>query len=359
MVAYKETAATKDPYATDTDATNNQFITTTWRGSPVNKPESALLGVMYIYDRSGMADDIVIDNVTSAPWVFANSGATTGTHIKGLLGYEIDAIGTGSPSNLTRLGHSPFQNTKVSPAQTQFSDMVTYTAASGAIVFATGTIQWSWGLDDYNIANRPQAAVVSPVAQQITRNILQKFAGTSSAADCQFTISPASASVTGAAGSATINITSNSGCAWSPVSNAPWLTIMSGATGTESGALTYAFAQNTGATRSATITIAGDNVFTVTQAGCTFSLSKTSASYQAAAASDSVTISGSSTCTWTASSNQPWVTIASGASGSGVATEAAASRSRRPQIAGPRATPCLRLRVDQSSCIRLRDVRTP
>lgn len=28
--------------------------------------------------------------------------------------------------------------------------MSVYTAASGAIVFATGSIRWAWGLDDYN-----------------------------------------------------------------------------------------------------------------------------------------------------------------------------------------------------------------
>jgi hypothetical protein len=319
IVAYKETAATKDPFATDKDRTNDNLVTTNWRSSPVNKPESSMVGVMYVYDQSNMANDIVIDNVTSAPWVFSNTGATSGTHLAGLLGYEIDAISTGSPSNNIRLAHSPFTNTKLSPPTTQFSDMVTYTAASGATVFATGTIQWSWGLDDYNSSSRPPNAVVSSVAQQITRNVLQKFAGSSSAADCQYTISPAAASVTGAAGSGTFSVSTTTNCAWSPVSSAPWLTITSGATSSGNGTLTYAFAQNAGSTRTATITI-GDKVFTVSQAACTFSLSKLAQNYSTAAVSDTVTISAPAGCAWTASSNQTWVTITSATSGSGDGT---------------------------------------
>jgi hypothetical protein len=319
IVAYKETAATKDPFATDKDRTNDNLVTTNWRSSPVNKPESSMVGVMYVYDHSEMAEDIVIDNVTSAPWVFTNTGATSGTHLAGLLGYEVDAISTGSPAGDIRLAHSPFTNTKLSPPTTQFSDMVTYTAASGATVFATGSIQWSWGLDDYNSSSRPPNAVVSPIAQQMTRNVLQKFAGAASSNDCQYTISPTAASVTGAAGSGTFSVTTKSNCAWSPVSSAPWLTITSGASSSGNGTLTYAFAQNGGATRTATITL-GDAIFTVTQAACTFSLSKMAQNYSTAAVSDTITITAPAGCAWTASSNQTWVTITSATSGTGDGT---------------------------------------
>jgi hypothetical protein len=49
--------------------------------------------------------------------------------------------------------------------------MATYTDPSGAIVFATGTIRWSWGMDDY--AGR---GLVDAAAQQTTRNVLSRFA---------------------------------------------------------------------------------------------------------------------------------------------------------------------------------------
>ena len=52
-----------------------------------------------------------------------------------------------------------------------------YGAASGAVVFATGSIQsiqWAWGLDDYNVPTLRQSRL-SLAAQHITRNVLQRF----------------------------------------------------------------------------------------------------------------------------------------------------------------------------------------
>jgi hypothetical protein len=49
--------------------------------------------------------------------------------------------------------------------------MTIYTAASGALVFATGSIQWSWGLDSYNAPGWHTLRVSEP-AQQVTRNVL-------------------------------------------------------------------------------------------------------------------------------------------------------------------------------------------
>jgi len=55
-----------------------------------------------------------------------------------------------------------------------FSDATVYFTSSGATVFATGSMQWSWGLDDYGVPDvRP--SYLSPAAQQITRNVLARF----------------------------------------------------------------------------------------------------------------------------------------------------------------------------------------
>jgi hypothetical protein len=52
--------------------------------------------------------------------------------------------------------------------------MTVYGAPSGATVFATGSMQWSWGLDDYGVPDvRP--SYLNPAAQQITRNVLARF----------------------------------------------------------------------------------------------------------------------------------------------------------------------------------------
>ena len=52
-----------------------------------------------------------------------------------------------------------------------------YVARSGAMVFAAGTMQWSWGLDDWGApALRP--ARRHPDIEGITKNVLERFLGT-------------------------------------------------------------------------------------------------------------------------------------------------------------------------------------
>ncbi|HWT03795.1 MAG TPA: M12 family metallo-peptidase, partial [Pyrinomonadaceae bacterium] len=96
----------------------------------------------------------------------------------------------------------------------------------------------------------------------------------SAAPACTFTLSPTSAVFTSAGGSASFSVTaSDAGCNWAAASNAPWIHITAGASGTGSGSVSYTVDANTGATsRSGTITAAG-KTFNVSQgapAACTF-----------------------------------------------------------------------------------------
>jgi glutathionylspermidine synthase len=59
-----------------------------------------------------------------------------------------------------------------------------YTAPSGAIVFNAATVQWSWGLDDYNTGlpteegtNGPtiRESRADPAVSTITKNVLDRF----------------------------------------------------------------------------------------------------------------------------------------------------------------------------------------
>jgi hypothetical protein len=169
IVAHKETALATDPYANDGDPSNDSRITTQWRLVPVLRPEEAFIGVMSV--ESQIDADIVIDNPSH--WVFAKTNLARGDHLPGLLGYEVDEIvGMQSPPNLVRLAHSPYVNEH---GETGFSDMTIYTAPSGAIVFAAGTMQWSWGLDGYGPPSRGNR--VSAAAQQIARNVLDRMIG--------------------------------------------------------------------------------------------------------------------------------------------------------------------------------------
>src|SRR5204862_6559624 len=98
-------------------------------------------------------DMVVAD---ASHWAFAGTGLRNGDRLTGLLGYEVDAMSGDPPAGIQRLMHSPFVEIgSESPgrrrgAAAKAADMTIYTAPSGALVFATGSMQWNWGLDGYN-----------------------------------------------------------------------------------------------------------------------------------------------------------------------------------------------------------------
>jgi hypothetical protein len=166
IVAYKETAGDEDPLAIDGDPRNDRLITGRWRDRPISRPEEQLIGVMYAADP--VDGDLVVD--AASHWVFAGANVKSGDVLRGLLGYEVDAMyGTG-PAGIIRLAHSPF----VDQGKTRYADMTIHTAASGALVFATGSMQWNWGLDGYN-APEWHSLRMNAAAQQVTRNVLNRM----------------------------------------------------------------------------------------------------------------------------------------------------------------------------------------
>ena len=169
MVSYKAAAQTEDPDALDGDAGNDGLVTGKFREPPVNRPEAALVGVESTQDAID-ADVVVTD---AAQWPFAGTGLTNGARLVGLLGYEVRARAAATPASAVTLAHSPYTSRWNISGH---ADMLTYVAPSGATVFTTCSIQWAWGLDDYN-APALRRSVLSPAAQQITRNVLGRLAG--------------------------------------------------------------------------------------------------------------------------------------------------------------------------------------
>jgi len=85
-------------------------------------------------------------------------------------------------------------------------------------------------------------------------------------APCVYVIDPLSANYGSGGGTGTASITTGILCAWTATSNAAWLIVTSGATGSGNGTVGYSVAPNAGAARVGTMTIAGQT-FTVMQ-GC-------------------------------------------------------------------------------------------
>jgi len=119
-------------------------------------------------------------------------------------------------------------------------------------------------------------------------------------------------------------VTTLAGCAWTGVSfDTSWLTVTSGASGTGTGTVAFSAAANTDTgSRIGTLNIAGQ-MFTVTQPPCTYSLAPTSQSVVAAGGTGSTAMTAPAGCPWTGVSNDTsWLTVTSGASGSGTGTVA-------------------------------------
>ena len=166
---YKEKAGKLDPVLLDNDPSNDHLATTQWRLPPVSRPEDMLIGVCYLMDP--VDGNIVVSDASH--WAFANTGLVNGSELAGLLGYEVDGLLRNAPDGLRVLATSPARNLK-NPSKIVVSNMAAYVAPSGGEVFATGSIQWCWGLDDFN-APRLRTSRLSPAAAQITHNVLERF----------------------------------------------------------------------------------------------------------------------------------------------------------------------------------------
>ena len=143
---------------------------------------------------------------------------------------------------------------------------------------------------------------------------------------CSYSISPSSQSVGGVGGTASVALTAPAGCSWTSSSNASWIAVSSGSTGSGNGLVQLVIAANADAARSGTVSIAGQT-FTINQAsGCTYSVSPPNATVPAAGGSGSFGVNTSAACAWAAIANVTWVSVTSVAgSGSGTVQFAVAA----------------------------------
>jgi len=138
-----------------------------FRGRWINKPENALLGVMYENTQLLTFPFVGADTST---WLFRGTGFEPGDSIRGMVGFEYDRryVNQAEPSELTELGRSPLVDSFGRPG---WSEAVSYHGQSGALVFAGGSIDWSRALDP--------GALQDNRAERITANVLHEGLGLS------------------------------------------------------------------------------------------------------------------------------------------------------------------------------------
>ena len=190
--------------------------------------------------------------------------------------------------------------------------------ADGRIRFNFTALLGAWPVE--GVVYEARVAAVGPggsTSSTISNQFV--FSGTTPApAPCTYTLSQSARTVDGAAITGSVGMTTGSGCAWSASSSASWLTITGGSSGTGNGTVSYGVAANrSSAARSATLSI-GSDTFTVTQNGsCVFTVSPTSQGFHPSSNTGSVAVTVASGCSWTATRSGSWITITSGASGTG------------------------------------------
>jgi len=178
IVCYKVESAShdlaSDPYYTK----DKSLLTAEWRDPIIGRPENSLVGIMY------EVGDWGADNAHYPPWQLssqANSPLLSGTGLEpgqqygcDLIGYEWDSVVENgkSPAGLQILGTT---HTMDQGKVAGFSNSAYYIAFSGAMVFATGSIFWSYALDNYRLHPDTlcsQQNLVVPGMQKLMANVM-------------------------------------------------------------------------------------------------------------------------------------------------------------------------------------------
>jgi len=133
---------------------------------------------------------------------------------------------------------------------------------------------------------------------------------------CTYSVATTPSSFGPAGGSGSATVTTATGCTWTARADAQWLTITSGASGSGAGAVSFTVAANTDqASRNSSLTIGGQTA-RIDQEGapvnCTYSISPTSASIGKDGGPGSFAVTTGATCTWSASSDAPWLAVTTG-----------------------------------------------
>jgi hypothetical protein len=135
---------------------------------------------------------------------------------------------------------------------------------------------------------------------------------------CRYELSSSQETVDASGGQRTIHVQASSGqCTWTATTDAPWIQIVSGASGSANRDVVFEVARSTGPNRTGVVTIAGQSVQVVQGVGCTYATGVTSVSVGASGGISEVSVVAPAGCPWTAQSQSPWIVIVSGSSGTG------------------------------------------
>lgn len=297
------------------------------------------------FGTSGGTGSISVDATTGCTWTagdnagwitITSSGSGTG---KGTVNYSVDSnTGTNSRTGIITAAGKTFTITQsgltcsysILPTGKSFSasggtGSVAVTASNGCkwnaqsnadwITVVSGSSKIGNGVVNFQVASNSSTGSRTGTMTVAGRT----FTITQSGMSCFYSISPSSRSVSASGETGSVSVTAISGCEWTAASNVAWIAVTSGTNGTGNGTVDYSVSENqTINSRTGTITIAG-KTFTVSQAGqsCSYTISPTGKSFDASGGTGSVNVVSLDGCSWTASTNVPWINTNSTGTGNG------------------------------------------
>ena len=140
---------------------------------------------------------------------------------------------------------------------------------------------------------------------------------------CAITMQPVEGPLPADGGSAAIAVTAARECAWSATVDGAWLSLRSGTSGQGDGTVEFAAAANPDPVmRRGAIVANGQRAdsgqtLTVSRTGCSFTSIRRRQTVPATGGSVMVSVGAAASCTWTATSNAPWIAVTGGSPGSG------------------------------------------
>jgi Domain of unknown function (DUF5666)/Viral BACON domain len=143
-----------------------------------------------------------------------------------------------------------------------------------------------------------------------------------STSKCQITATNQPSSFPSGGGRGAVSIAATRDCAWSIAANAPWISIAGERSGSGEAVVNYTVSENpVPSPRNGMLTVdAVQLALNQAAAPCTYSIAPAEASIGAAGGSLSFTVTTLTGCSWSSASNTPWISIASGSSGTAGAT---------------------------------------
>jgi uncharacterized protein (TIGR03437 family) len=308
-----------------------QTCTFTLSANPRSFPQTGGAGTLNIVASSGTCTRTTSATVSWITIVFGQQGTGDGT-----AGFTV-AADTDTPmrSGAITVGQQSITITQTGPACNfsinPHSTNVSHLAQNGSFALS-GLSGCTWNAS----SNAPWLQVKSAtsgigptiISYAVQANPSTARSGSIAVAElpftvnqagaCSYTLAPAAGTYPSSGGNGSFTVNTNAGCAWTAAAGASWIRILTGMSGSGPGQVTFAPDPNTGEARTGTITVA-DQAFTVAQAGsvCSFILTPTATAFSSAGGTATFSIAPSGGCPWTATTTAPWITIVTGASGSG------------------------------------------